>query len=1078
MPKYSFDQKAFVIEDYDKAKPFSSFLPGLSGLMGIPMWTFYVNRGQAICSFGIQDKNSPIMEFSPASIAYKNVTSTGFRTFIKLGGGTGTKIYEPFQNAMPDDLAVRTMRIGENELAIEEIHKAHELKVEVSYFHMPNEDYAGLVRQVKVTNLSNSPRKIEMLDGMPEILPYGVENAQYKEIGNLVRSWMDVTNLEHIIPFYKVRSSIHDEAEVREIKRGHFYLSFSDDERLIAPIVDFELIFGPNTSLAYPDQFACMPLAQLSKLPQHCVNKVPCGFSGLEAELASGESRHVYTVIGHVSSVDKINEKSSQIISKEYIQRKRLEAIELTDKLTEDIASHTSVPLFDAYSRQSYLDNFLRGGYPFIFENGRDGFVQHLFSRKHGDLERDYNFFSIAPEYYSQGNGNFRDANQNRRSDILFNPKIGTYNIRTFFSLIQADGYNPLGIEGTTFVVREEQRDKLYAWVDQTVLEPEDSKDHLKTLCMKRFTPGRIISLIADNKVKLGVSQDDFLTGILSLASQGIEAAFREGYWSDHWTYNMDLIDSYLEIYPEHKEKLLFDDESYSFFDSPARVLPRSEKYVLNGSEIRQYGSLVPDEEKMERLGIGLNDTNWLKIEYGHGKIYCTSLFSKLVSLSLNKFATLDPLGMGIEMEANKPGWNDAMNGLPGLFGSGMSETVELKRMMKFMLEAATEAKGREIKLPEEMHEFFFRVAELGSHLLHGEIEQFNYWDQVSSARESYRERIRFGISGKEETISVEELADHYRQFLQVLESGIEKAVKLGDGLIPTYFTYEAVDYEVVVDEAGAPILSNYGLPKAKVKKFSVHTLPYFLEGPARWLKTLENKDQAQKVYELIRNSDLFDSKLQMYKTSVSIDKESMENGRIRAFTPGWLERESVFLHMSYKYLLAMLKSGLTEQFFTEIRTSLIPFLDPAVYGRSTLENSSFIASSVNPDPHVHGRGFVARLSGSTAEFLSMWFHMMAGQQVFRVGKEGLELKLNPSLPGWLFNEKGQISFKFLGHTDVTYHNPRRADTYGESQAMVNRIELTNVAGQTVTIQDSTIKGDMAADIREGKYNKINIFYQ
>jgi hypothetical protein len=30
------------------------------------------------------------------------------------------------------------------------------------------------------------------------------------------------------------------------------------------------------------------------------------------------------------------------------------------------------------------------------------------------------------------------------------------------------------------------------------------------------------------------------------------------------------------------------------------------------------------------------------------------------------KFSTLDPYGMGIEMEGGKPGWNDAMNGLPG----------------------------------------------------------------------------------------------------------------------------------------------------------------------------------------------------------------------------------------------------------------------------------------------------------------------------------------------------------------------------------------------------------------------------
>lgn len=54
---------------------------------------------------------------------------------------------------------------------------------------------------------------------------------------------------------------------------------------------------------------------------------------------------------------------------------------------------------------------------------------------------------------------------------------------------------------------------------------------------------------------------------------------------------------------------------------------------------------------------------------------------------------------------------------------------------------------------------------------------------------------------------------------------------------------------------------------------------------------------------------------------------------------------------------------------FEDLKNALPPFMDPSVYGRSTLENSSFIASSVNPDESMHGRGFVARLSGTTAEF-------------------------------------------------------------------------------------------------------------
>jgi len=63
----------------------------------------------------------------------------------------------------------------------------------------------------------------------------------------------------------------------------------------------------------------------------------------------------------------------------------------------------------------------MRGGYPEVFKSGT---VLYLYSRKHGDLERDYNKFQLQPNYFSQGNGNYRDTNQNRRNDIWFNPDI------------------------------------------------------------------------------------------------------------------------------------------------------------------------------------------------------------------------------------------------------------------------------------------------------------------------------------------------------------------------------------------------------------------------------------------------------------------------------------------------------------------------------------------------------------------------------------------------------------------------------------------------------------------------------
>jgi hypothetical protein len=40
------------------------------------------------------------------------------------------------------------------------------------------------------------------------------------------------------------------------------------------------------------------------------------------------------------------------------------------------------------------------------------------------------------------------------------------------------------------------------------------------------------------------------------------------------------------------------------------------------------------------------------------GDVFTVSLAAKLIILATVKFAQLDPLGMGVEMEGGKPGWN------------------------------------------------------------------------------------------------------------------------------------------------------------------------------------------------------------------------------------------------------------------------------------------------------------------------------------------------------------------------------------------------------------------------------------
>ena len=167
--RYFDAQNRFVIDDFDSLPPFASFLPGIAGPLGIPLWAFYVNRGQAIASFGVGSKDMPIMEFQPANKAYQTVPYTGFRAFIKVRDAADG-FYEPFSaSALPTP--TRRMFIGPSEIELEETSPTRGLQVNVLYFTLPGEPFAGLVRQVTVRNVSARPSRWSSWTGYPSSSP-------------------------------------------------------------------------------------------------------------------------------------------------------------------------------------------------------------------------------------------------------------------------------------------------------------------------------------------------------------------------------------------------------------------------------------------------------------------------------------------------------------------------------------------------------------------------------------------------------------------------------------------------------------------------------------------------------------------------------------------------------------------------------------------------------------------------------------------------------------------------------------------------------------------------------------------
>lgn len=1039
---------SFIIENYDKKKPFASFLPGVAGLDGIPIWAFYTNRGQGIAGFGVENKDGAILDFVPANKAYRRTEIEGFRTFIKKDGN----VHEIF-SSNTGDLVKRKMSIGTNSVGFTEKNLTLKLKVDVKFFTVTDEKYPGLVRKVEITPLSEFTGEIQVADGLMTLWPYGNSNYAIKDMSNLSVAWFETYNTENGMPFFRNRSTTSDSAEVGEINEGHFFAAYSNKStEPLDVIYDPLLLFGTNTSLSKADGLEEDDLKVIINKKQYSANKIPCAYAVYDGNI--DDKLIIASITGRINSVEKLNETAERF-SIDYIQELEERAEKLGESLVLPVEAKTAIPEFDAYVRQTFLDNLLRGGYPILFDGKSGPMVFHVYSRIHGDMEREYNNFVIEPSYYSQGIGAFRDVNQNRRNDVFFVREAGLFNVRLFMEMIQMDGQNPLSIRGSRFQASEEEAEALVKLV-------VTGGEKINKIICGEFTPGLLLKYIDDYGVELKVSRHEFLNEVMGKSNQIIKGSYGHGFWADHWTYNMDLVDNYLAIYPDMLENLMFHQE-LRYFISPAKVLPREDKYVINKEgKIRQYDAILIDEKRLTILGIEPNGTNWHRDK--KGEVVKTNLFVKLLSLVLNKISNLDQSGIGIMMNTDKPGWNDSMNGLPGLFGSGTSETIELGRIIEF-LQLSLQFDEKVI-LPKELFEFYIRYKGLLLRHLEGKIDNLELFESAQRTKEAYNELISMELSGESETVPVSSFGGFLKNAAEKIESAIQKAVELGDGIPPSYIIHDALDYKLIEGKKH-PV---NGMQNVIVTRWIMRSLPLYLEAPARYLKQLHDRNKSLELYKKIMGSGMYDKKLKMYVTSESLENETLEIGRARAFSAGWLERESVFMHMEYKYLLGILKSGLYQEFFEAIKTAFPPFMDPEIYGRSILENSSFIASSRNPDPENHGRGFVSRLTGTTSELISIWLIMMTGWKMFKMEDE-LVFSLNPVLSSDFFDENNEVRCKIFSNTEIVYKNPGRKHTYGSDGVSVKSYTIFCKNGTTKALD--RISGVNAHDVRNGEIRLI-----
>lgn len=176
-------------------------------------------------------------------------------------------------------------------------------------------------------------------------------------------------------------------------------------------------------------------------------------------------------------------------------------------------------------------------------------------------------------------------------------------------------------------------------------------QDKFMEIFNKPFLTDDLIRFIEINDLNIKRPVDEFVQYILLNSNIVEKAEYGKGYWTDHWFYNLDLIESYETIFPDKFKNVLLNDKTYTYYYEDYLVRPRDKKYVIKDGRVRQYLSVIKINNEPDRAFI--QNINYHRVKTHNQEIFYTTLLSKLFSVFIIKFSMLDANGTDIEMESD-----------------------------------------------------------------------------------------------------------------------------------------------------------------------------------------------------------------------------------------------------------------------------------------------------------------------------------------------------------------------------------------------------------------------------------------
>ena len=742
------------ISNVDRMRPFFISLVSNSN-----HWLFISSSGGLTA--GRKHSSNALFPYYTDDKIVESSENSGSKTIFIVSKGGANHLWEPF--SIRHEGLFKTSRnlykntLG-NKIIFEEIN--HDLDLTFSYAWKTS-DHFGFVRQVELISQGFEPISIDVLDGIQNLLPWGIEVDLQLDSSNLADAYKkNELDLETGLAIFSLSALIVDRAEPSEALKANTVWSsgFENPKYLLSSL--------------QLDQFRSgLPVENELDI------RAEKGAYFLNTHLTlEPKSSKKWMIVADVSqNINQIIQTRERLIKKENLVNELNQDIQYgSEGLVRLVAAADGLQLTANGSKNTRhfsntLFNIMRGGiFDYNYTINKDDFSKYLFgankelhqkkldllgqleeefdltvlqsiinqetdkdfirlakeylplkfSRRHGDPSRPWNKFSINTKSEIDGSknldyeGNWRDIFQNWEALAHSYPAFIDGMIYRFLNASTFEGYNPYRLTKDGF--------------DWEIIEPKNPWSYI-------------------------------------------------GYWGDHQIIYLLKFLEFSENYFPNKLNDIVDQDIFVFANVPYRI--KTVEDILKDPK----NTIDFDYEANEKIQTRKNQigADGALLQDAQGKIYKVNLIEKILVSLLAKISNFIPEA-GIWMNTQRPEWNDANNALVGN-GVSMVTLYYLRRFLSFLKRFINQLEQSEFAISYELNEFFietFQAFDQQKALLKTAIsdqDRKKIFYSLGKAGCNYRNIIYAnGHSNKKERITTEELDN----FITVTNAFIEHTIK------------------------------------------------------------------------------------------------------------------------------------------------------------------------------------------------------------------------------------------------------------------------------------------------------------